>query len=136
MQDSVLKKYTGQQVGAEAVESIESAGLDDLGAFGWLRGVRDRAVMLELRHKDGKIEALGYAWLEHAEFNPSDGITLHFAGRTVRIIGRNLNKEARANVRLFAGIVRHRVPWIQEADEPMAFSATKGATVIDQLKVN
>jgi hypothetical protein len=45
----------------------------DLGAFGFLRGVRDRAVMLELRWKDGSVVAFAYAWLERAGFDPSEG---------------------------------------------------------------
>ena len=49
-------------------------------AFGFLRGVRDRAIMLELRHRDGRISAVGYAWLSGAEFDPSAGITLSFGG--------------------------------------------------------
>jgi hypothetical protein len=109
---------------------------DDLGAFGWLRGVRDRAMMLELRRKDGSVVALAYAWLERAEFDPSHGITLKFGADKVKITGRNLNAEARSNIRLFAGIVRHRVPWIQEADRPAAMEAGKGAVVIEQFVIS
>ena len=108
---------------------------EDLGAFGWLRGVRDRAVMLELRRKDGSAVALAYAWLERAEFDPSHGITLKFGVDKVKITGRNLNAEARPNVRLFAGIVRHRVPWIQEADRPAAMAAGREAVVIERINV-
>jgi hypothetical protein len=136
MNDSVLRKYIGGKPAVdESLTAIEADSLEDLGAFGWLRGVRDRAIMLELRHKDGRVSALGYAWLAHAEFDPSDGITLHFAGKMVRITGRNLNGEARPNVRMFAGIVRHRVPWIQEADRPMALEAASNATIIEHVEV-
>jgi hypothetical protein len=41
----------------------ETEAPDDLGAFGWLRGVRDRALMLELRRKDDSVMAFAYAWL-------------------------------------------------------------------------
>ena len=109
---------------------------DDLGAFGWLRGVRDRAVMLELRRKDGSAVAFAYTWLERAEFDPSQGITLKFGMEKVKIAGRNLNAEAKPNVRLFAGILRHRVPWIQEADRPATMLAAKGAVVIDQFVIS
>ena len=34
---------------------------------------------------------------------------LNFSGETVKIAGQNLNAEARPNVRLFAGILLHRV---------------------------
>jgi hypothetical protein len=107
----------------------------NLGAFGWLRGVRDRAVMLELRRKDGSVVALAYAWLERADFDPSQGITLKFGADKVKISGRNLNAEVRTNLRLFTGILRHRVPWIQEADRPTAIAAGKDAVVIDAISV-
>ena len=134
MNDSVLAKFTKRPEG-EAASPTENDESDDLGVFGWLRGVRDRAVMLELRHKDGAISALGYAWLERAEFNPSDGIVLHFAGKTVKITGRNLNAEVRPNKRLFTGITRHRVPWVQEADGPTAITASPRDVVIDEINV-
>ena len=90
--------------------------------------------MLEMRHKDGKVSAFGYAWLERAEFDPSEGIMLQFAGKQVKITGRNLNSEGRPNVRLFNGIVRHRVPWVQETDRAGEFEAAKDATVIEGIE--
>jgi hypothetical protein len=36
---------------------------------------------------------------------------------------------------LFAGILRHRVPWIQEADEPTVVEAAKEAVVIEEVKL-
>ena len=106
---------------------------DDLGAFGWLRGTHERAAMLEFRKKDGSIIAYPYAWLEKAKFDPSEGILLKFGPEKLKIIGRNLNGEIRPNVRLFSGIARHRVPWIQEADRAGAMQAGKGAVVIEQI---
>ena len=132
MTASVLQKFTNRS-GEGAEPSPEADQLDDLGAFGWLRGVRDRAVMLELRKKDGHILAVGYAWLEKAEFDPSVGITLHVVGKTIRIKGRNLNAELRANVRLFQGITRHRVPWIQEADEPAIMEAQNKGVQVEEI---
>ena len=136
MSDRILHRYLDIKNKTEPAASVdEPETADDLGAFGYLRGIRDRAIMLELRHCNGMIQAFAYALLERAEFDPSDGITLQFAGKTVRIAGRNLNSDSRSNVRLFAGIVRHRVPWIQEADGPMALEASEQATVIDELDV-
>jgi hypothetical protein len=135
MTDSILNRYIDRRAEASQVETAEADGFDDLGSFGWLRGVRDRAIMLELRHKDGTVSAFGYAWLERAEFDASDGISLHFAGKTVQITGRYLNAEARPNVRLFAGIVRHRVPWIQEAGGTAAMATAKGTAIVDSISV-
>ena len=91
--------------------------------------------MLEIRHKDGRITANGYSWLQSAEFDPSTGITLNFSGETVMIKGRNLGGGARPNIRLFAGILRHRVPWIQEADGADVLEAAKNAVVIEEVKM-
>jgi hypothetical protein len=51
----------------------------------------------------------------------------------VRITGRNLNANARPNVRLFDGIVRHRAPWIQKADRPAAMAAGRETVVVDDI---
>jgi|ERR1700733_3026715 len=134
MTDDVLDKYVKgrnakEQSPADEDDTIEVPG------FGWLRGIRDTAIMLEIRHRDGHITAFSYNVLDRAEFDPSDGITLKFAGVLVRITGRNLNVEARPHLRLFEGITRHRVSWIQEADEPTAMEAPKEATVIEEVEV-
>ena len=135
MKGSILEKYGhGRQTEPAAPAAVEPDGLDDLGAFGFLRGVRDRSIMLELKHKDGRVSAFGYAWLDHVEFNPSEGITLYFGGRVIKITGRNLNAEVRPNVRLVEAILRHRVPWIQEADGPTALEAGRHATVIEEIQ--
>ncbi len=117
-----------------AITSDAGTGLvDDLGAFGWLRNERDRAVMLELRHANGGITAISYSWLESAEFNPSEGITLSFSGKTVNLTGRNLNVESRPGVRLFEGLTRHRVLWIREADEAESAGSLETDVVVDEV---
>ena len=110
MFDDVFPGHAHKRMNGGASVATENDAVDDLGAFGWLRGVQDRAIMLEIRHKDGRVTAKGYSWLQSAEFDGSNGITLNFSGETIRIAGRNLNAESRPNVRLFAGIIRHRVP--------------------------
>ena len=77
-------------------EDDQDPVIDNWG-FGWLRGVREISQMLEIRHRDGRSSAFNYATLDRAEFDPSEGITLHFGGKTVKIIGRHLNAEARPN---------------------------------------
>lgn len=133
---TILQRYAARSgdppAGGGEPGEVEAA--DDLGSFGWLRGIRDRAVMLELRRKDGNVLAVGYGWLEKAEFNPSEGITLSIVGQKIRIKGRNLNAEVRQSVRLFEGITRHRVPWLQEADEPQSMEAGDDATIIDAIE--
>jgi hypothetical protein len=136
MKDSVLQKFaTNRATEAAAAPSGEADGFDDFGAFGWLRGVRDRAIMLELRKRDGSVTVFGYAWLKKATFDPSGDIVLDFSGETVKITGRNLNAELRPHIRLLSGIARHRVPWIQEADQATDMEAPKGAVIIEELDV-
>ena len=133
--ETILERHTTRtkEIPAGEGPQAEPDATDDLGSFGWLRGIRDRAVMLELRKKDGNIMAVGYGWLERAEFDPSEGITLWIAGCRIGIQGRNLNAEVRPSVRLFAGIVRHRVPWIQEADQVESMQASEKATMVEGI---
>lgn len=132
MKENVLERFTSRKPEADHVTDPE--GVDDLGAFGWLRGIRDRAEMIELRHRDGAISAHGYAWLKNAHFDPSGEILLDFSGETVRIAGRNLNGELSAGKRLFEGIVRRKVPWIAAATNENALTSPKGAVVIEELE--
>jgi hypothetical protein len=136
MSESILRKYTGRTLaeGGDPDIPLEAELTDDLGAFGWLRGSRERAIMLELRKKDGNILAIGYGWLERMAFDRSDGITLYAVGQTIRIKGRNLNTEIRPNVRLFGVFARHRVPFIQEADQVSKLQASEKATIIDSIE--
>ena len=89
--------------------------------------------MLELRKKSGEVIAIGYHWIERVEFNPTDGITLHVHGDTIRIKGRNLNAEVRPEVRLFQGIARHRVAWVKEADRPGSMRADERRIIVDEI---
>jgi len=139
MSDSVLDRFSrpaGKLADPSALASIEpdAEEPDDYGAFGWLRGVRDKAIMLELRKKDGSVRAFGYAWLQEVDLDPSREITLCLPGGKIKVIGRNLNKEHKPNIRLFQGIVRHKVPFIQEADEIMIMKASDGETVIERIE--
>jgi hypothetical protein len=135
MKGNLLQKFAVAG-SSEAEEPKELEGTpEDLGAFGFLRGVRDRAIMLELRCKDGTVHGFGYAWLNRTTFDPSKGITLRFGGDTIKIIGRNLNAEVQPNVTLFQAILRHRVPWIREADGPTALQAPKGILVIERIEI-
>src|SRR5258708_32138240 len=136
MRDSVLNQYLQpkqSRVDADDLEQVE--GLADLGAFGFLRGIHERSLMLELRHKNGNVDGFPYAWLTRASFDPSEGITLRFGAETIKITGRNLNAEVRPNVRLFAGILRHRVSWIQEADQAAALQAGNHDIIIERIKL-
>jgi hypothetical protein len=138
MSDSVLDRFTRHLPKptelTQRVSDSDSDELDDYGTFGWLRGVRERVPMLELRKANGDIRALGYAWLHQAEFDPSVGILLSFSTLQVRLRGRLLNAEVRPGVRLFQGILRHKVPYIQEADEATLMRSGSTDPVIERIE--
>ncbi|HEV3304436.1 MAG TPA: hypothetical protein VG055_32595 [Planctomycetaceae bacterium] len=128
------EKYFVRSKTGEGTAEVEDDLSEDLISFGWLRGIRDQAIMLQVRYRNGTIEAFPYALLSFAQFKRSEGIWLCFGGKTIRIVGRNLDAECRPNLRLFDGIMRRRVTWIQEADEPTAMNAPKGALVIEDVR--
>lgn len=109
--------------------------IESCDAFGWLANERDRAVMIEFRHANGDITALAYPLLESVKFNPSNGITLSFAGTKVTITGTNLNSEVRPGVRLFEGIARHRVVWVHEMDGTGNAETSATEAVIDEISI-
>lgn len=102
----------------------EEVDVEDFEAFGWLRGVKDRAIMLQLRKRTGAILALPYAWIEAVEFDPSVGIIISSASHRVEIRGQCLNAEGHARASLLGGITSQRVLWISECDRgPINVSA-------------
>ncbi len=118
MTDRLLDRYARPESCAERVVGLDSTEAGESHeCFGWLRGnSRDRLAMLELRKKDGRILAVGYGWIERIEFDPAVGIALHVHGQTIVIKGSGLNTEVRPSIRLFDGLVRHRVPWVHESE--------------------
>jgi hypothetical protein len=139
MNDRLMQRFTSlvREPGNEGSPEepvLETEGVDDLGTFGWLRGMRERSVMLELRQRNGNALAIDYGGLE-IEFDPSEGIVLHtMSGRKVIIKGRNLNAAVRPTITLFGGLTRHRVPWVRESANSGAFQSDKSATVIEVIQ--
>jgi hypothetical protein len=113
-------------------EDADSA--DDCGAFGYLRGVRDRALMLELRLKSGNRDAYPYSLLEKLSYDPSEGVTLQFANGKVKLVGRHLASTQANGAMLFEALTRHRVPWVLEGDELRSPAATGTAPVITAIQ--
>jgi hypothetical protein len=135
MTANILDRYSPRAAEARR-QPDEPNALDDLGAFGVLRGGQDRSIMLELRTKDGNSIAFNYSYLVQASYDPSHGITLQFGGKRVSLGGSNLNAEIRTNVRLFEALLRHRVPWVREADRHDQLQAPAGSVIIDRIDVS
>lgn len=138
MTDSIFQKYI-QDSRSPLTERERSLILDDAdnlencGYFGWLRGVKERSVMLEFRKADGNIRAVAYSWVESFDFDPSTGISVQVAGKLIQIRGRHLNAEIRSAVQLFDGLVRHRVPWVREATRQERMEAPEHTMLIDGI---
>lgn len=116
-------------------EALDTEEDDVAGVFGWLRGASERSVMLELRLNTGNSKAFSFAYLENAEYDPSTGITLQFGATTVQLLGRKLNAEVRPNVKLFEGLLRHRITWIQESGQAESL-ASHAAVVVSGIRVS
>ena len=134
--NSMIQKYTSRvrEFDADSVVGSDAEGAEDLGSFGFLRGTRDRAMMLELRKKTGNIRGVAYGWIQTIDFDPSSGITLYVGDATITIKGRNLNTVARQQISLLGGILRHRVPWIVESDQSAVLQADNKSLVVEAIE--
>jgi hypothetical protein len=121
------QKYTSRfGDGPERSADTDAEGTEHLGAYGLLRGSRDRSEMLELRKKTGNIRAISYAWLEKVDFD--------YAGQEkIRIKGRNLDAIASHHISLLGGVLRKRVPWISESNQSALLQADKDAVVVESI---
>jgi hypothetical protein len=137
MSDSFLRKFSPRPEGDSGIGIPAPGALEaeDLGCFAFLRGIRDRAFAVELRKKSGHILAISYSMIVKFEFEPSVGIMLHIGGGQLATIrGRNLNAEIRPNVRLFEGLTRWQVPWVQEVDRRQVFAASENGLLVEQIE--
>lgn len=131
MDKGVLQRYSARpEQESDSVLNLDP--IEDLGCFGWLRGIRDRAVMLELRKKSGTCLAIAYSWIERIEYDPSTGIRIIAGPSTITIQGRNLNAET-SGCRLFEGLTRHRVPWIQEVTRGEAVHGSATTCMVEGI---
>jgi len=110
-------------------------------AFGFLRGIRDRALAVELRFRDGNSDWFAYSLLASWRHDPSVGLLLKFSGgdviTLVLIRGSNLNavvKDRETNL-TDRGLQRHKVTFIREMGEDESRQAEEGQPTIDQIEV-
>jgi hypothetical protein len=109
-------------------------------AFGYLRGIRERADALEFRFRDGNSTWFPYRWLGNWEFNPSEGLLLKFSGDVVYLVlirGSNLDRpltDSTINL-TSAGLQKHRVLWVREMKEEEIRQIGKSGPTIDRIEV-
>src|SRR5205823_209459 len=65
------------------------------GAFGYLRGIKDRATAVELQFRDGNTMWFPYALMGACRYDPSEGLLLKFSGDVLYLVlirGSNLDQ--------------------------------------------
>jgi hypothetical protein len=95
-------------------------------AFGYLRGVRDRAAAVEFRFLTGNSTWFPYTWLGNWQFDPSEGLLLKFTGDLVYLVlirGSNLNRP-------LGGVI-----WIREMDESEIRTVGESGPTVDSIEV-
>jgi hypothetical protein len=122
----------------DATPNPNSDDEEECRAFGYLRGIRDRALSIEFRFADGNSQAFPYTWLGPMMYNPSAGILLKFTGdqiTLVRLEGSNLNAMVNGSVNLFErGIQRHRVTWVREMPRQEAAMAREREVTVQRIR--
>jgi hypothetical protein len=131
--DSALNRYLGGRGGRSGSHDISEIEEMEGSTFGRIRGMRDRAIMLELRRKTGQIKAISYSAIFRIEFDPSEGITIFHGRDVIKVRGQHLNsqKDRRG---LFEAITRNLVPWVQETSQSAALQADKDACIIEAIE--
>ena len=109
-------------------------------AFGYLRGIRERADAVEFRFRDGNSIWFPYGWLGTFRYNPSEGLLLKFSGDLVYLVlirGSNLDKPlVESTIDLtHAGLQRHRVLWVREMTEEEIKTVGETGPTIDSIQV-
>ncbi len=109
-------------------------------AFGFLRGVQDRALAVRFCFRSGNTICLPYTWLGPWEYNPSVGLLVKFTGDAVVLVlirGSNLDAQVGgASVNLTdRGLQRHRITWVRQMDEDELRRAGEGEPTVDRIDV-
>ena len=114
--------------------------IDSCAAFGFLRGIRDRALAVEFRLRDGTSKSFPYSWLGPMHFNPSVGLLIKFCGDLVTLVlirGSNLDmlvSPGAVNL-THRGLQRHRILWVREmTDQELRVIGDNGPT-IDRIEI-
>jgi hypothetical protein len=97
MKSSFVEKLRG-----DAEETQEQSRF-----FGFEPQPSGRALMFELRTRDGRRSALPYSYVTRADFNPEKGIEIYVSNVVVLIKGRGLED-------IFAYFLQNRLMWLRE----------------------
>lgn len=135
----ILRTETQPATPAKKDADAES-GEASCAAFGYLRGIRERADAIEFRLRDGNSTWFPYGWHGTWKYNPSDGLLLKFSGDLVYLVlirGSNLDQpltDSTINL-TSAGLQRHRVLWVREMSEEEIRQVGETGPTIDRIEV-
>jgi len=108
-------------------------------AFGYLRGIRDRALAVEFRFLNGNSAFFPYSWLGPWWHNPSVGLLLKFTGDVVTLVlirGSNLDALVNQSINLTdRGLQRHRITFIREMEEAEIRLVDEKGPTIDSIEI-
>jgi len=108
-------------------------------AFGYLRGLQDRALAVEFRCRTGNAEWFAYSCLVGWRFNPSVGLLLKFTADVTTLVlirGSNLDVPVKETVNLTdRGLQRHRILWVREMDQDELRQAGEAEPTVDGIEV-
>lgn len=109
-------------------------------AFGYLRGLHERASAIEFRFQSGNSVWFPYVWLGNWEFDPSAGLLLKFSGDLVYLVlirGSNLDRPIEdSGIDLIrAGLQRHRVLWVREMSDEEINRTGENGPAIDSVEI-
>lgn len=128
-----MKREIGASDGQHAEEE------ESCPAFGFLRGIADRALAVEFRFRSGDSEWQPYSHLAGWRFNRSIGLLLKFTSDVTTLVliqGSNLDAlPADRAVNLTGGLHRHRITYLREMDEDELKKADEGEPTIDSIAV-
>lgn len=121
-------------------EGDKSSEEDSCLAFGYLRGLHERALAVEFRFRDGNSDWFEYSHLASFRFNPSIGLLLKFTGDVVTLVlirGSNLDAVVNQSVVNLTdrGFQRHRILWVREMDEDELRKIGQAGPTIDKIEV-
>jgi hypothetical protein len=121
-------------------EGEKNAEEESCPAFGYMRGLRERAVAVEFRFRNGNSDWFEYSHLSSFRFNPSVGLLLKFTGDVVTLVlirGSNLDAVVNQSVVNLTdrGFQRHRVLWVREMDEDELRKIGQSGPTIDKIEV-
>ena len=108
-------------------------------AFGYLRGLQDRALAVEFRWRTGNAVWFAYSCLVGWRFNPSVGLLLKFTADVTTLVlirGSNLDVPVKGTVNLTdRGLQRHRILWVREMDQDELRQTGEAEPTVDRIEV-